>query len=85
MALVIFGGRETPEALVASKKGTLAMKSTDNNMSTRRCPEFNFGTFIGRTQLNSEKSLLLLLLFMNKTDKLTQQYSHTHIFGSGEQ
>jgi len=83
MALLIFGGRGTPEVYVASKKGILAVKSINNNTSTRRWPEFNFGTFICSTQLNSEKSLLLP--FMNKTDKLTQQSSHTHIFGSGEQ
>jgi len=81
MALLIFGG--TPKAHVASKKGILAVKSINNNTSARRWPEFDLGTFICSTHLNSEKSLLLP--FMNKTDKLSQQFSHTHIFGSGEQ
>ena len=88
MALLIFGGRGTPEAHVASKKGILAVKSiNNNNTSNRRWPELNLATFICCTHLNSEKSQLLLppRPFVNKTDKLSQQYSHKHIFGSGEQ
>lgn len=84
MALLISGGRGTPKAHAASKKDILAVKSINNNTSIRRWPEFDLGTFICSTHLNSEKSLLLLP-YMNKTYKLSQQFSHTRIFGSGEQ